>query len=75
MAINICITPGVTHESLRHILYDCCRFNYQHKVHESAESSLEALRTKNMVYCAILLEEFLKELAAISQEHAVAYQK
>lgn len=34
-------------------------------------NDLEVIRTKNAVYCAIILEEFLKELAAISQEHAV----
>ena len=31
----------------------------------------EALRVKNAVYCAVIFPEFLKELAAISQEHAV----
>ncbi|KAI0227323.1 hypothetical protein LSAT2_022231 [Lamellibrachia satsuma] len=34
-------------------------------------SSRETLKTKNAVYCALILEEFMKELAAISQEHAV----
>jgi len=29
------------------------------------------VRTKNAVYCAIVFKEFLKELAAISQEHLV----
>ncbi len=32
---------------------------------------MESVKTKNAVYCALVLEEFLKELAAISQEHAV----
>ncbi|XP_074649833.1 FHF complex subunit HOOK-interacting protein 1B-like isoform X2 [Tubulanus polymorphus] len=31
----------------------------------------ESIKVKNSVYAAIVLEEFLKELAAISQEHAV----
>uniref|UniRef100_A0A8C2W0K4 FHF complex subunit HOOK-interacting protein 1B n=1 Tax=Chinchilla lanigera TaxID=34839 RepID=A0A8C2W0K4_CHILA len=31
----------------------------------------EALRVKNAVYCAVIFPEFLKELAAISQAHAV----
>ncbi len=40
-------------------------------VTESPASTMEALKKKNAVYCALVLEEFLKELAAISQEHAV----
>ncbi|CAI9734644.1 Hypothetical predicted protein [Octopus vulgaris] len=32
---------------------------------------MENLRTRNAVHCAIVLEEFLKELAALSQEHSV----
>lgn len=31
----------------------------------------EALRVKNAQYCAVIFPEFLKELAAISQAHAV----
>jgi len=31
------------------------------------------VRTKNAVYCAIVLREFLKELAAISQEHLLVH--
>lgn len=38
---------------------------------ENPANSMEALKTKNAVYCALVLEEFLKELSAISQEHAV----
>ncbi|XP_077197157.1 FHF complex subunit HOOK-interacting protein 1B [Paroedura picta] len=37
----------------------------------SAEKQSEALRVKNAVYCAVIFSEFLKELAAISQGHAV----
>ncbi|XP_069496530.1 FHF complex subunit HOOK-interacting protein 1B [Ambystoma mexicanum] len=37
----------------------------------SAEKQNEALRVKNAVYCAVIFVEFLKELAAIAQEHAV----
>ena len=40
-------------------------------VSTSVEANLELIRTKNAVYCAVVLDEFLKELAAISQEHAV----
>ncbi|XP_040074653.1 FHF complex subunit HOOK interacting protein 1B isoform X5 [Ixodes scapularis] len=32
---------------------------------------LESVKTQNAVLCAVVLEEFLKELAAISQEHAI----
>lgn len=37
----------------------------------SAEKQNEALRVKNAVYCAVIFTEFMKELAAITQEHAV----
>ncbi|CAI5773796.1 Uncharacterized protein PODLI_1B026848 [Podarcis lilfordi] len=37
----------------------------------SAEKQSEALRVKNAVYCAVIFAEFLKELAAIAQAHAV----
>ncbi|CAM9601823.1 unnamed protein product [Bubo scandiacus] len=37
----------------------------------SAERHSEALRVKNAVYCAVIFSEFLKELAAIAQAHAV----
>ncbi len=39
----------------------------------SLGDKMESVKTKNAVYCALVLEEFLKELAAISQEHAVSY--
>lgn len=35
------------------------------------EKQAEALRVKNAVYCAVVFCEFLKELAAMAQEHAV----
>ncbi|XP_063806868.1 FHF complex subunit HOOK-interacting protein 1B [Pseudophryne corroboree] len=38
----------------------------------SADKQNEALRVKNAVYCAVIFTEFMKELAAITQEHAVA---
>ncbi|TRY97237.1 hypothetical protein DNTS_013723 [Danionella cerebrum] len=38
----------------------------------SLEKQAEALRVKNAVYCAVIFSEFLKELAALAQEHAVA---
>uniref|UniRef100_A0A3P8YEM7 FHF complex subunit HOOK-interacting protein 1B n=1 Tax=Esox lucius TaxID=8010 RepID=A0A3P8YEM7_ESOLU len=36
------------------------------------EKQAEALRVKNAVYCAVVFTEFLKELAALAQEHAVS---
>uniref|UniRef100_A0A3Q4G6K6 FHF complex subunit HOOK-interacting protein 1B n=1 Tax=Neolamprologus brichardi TaxID=32507 RepID=A0A3Q4G6K6_NEOBR len=36
------------------------------------EKQAEALRVKNAVYCAVIFCEFLKELAALTQEHAVS---
>lgn len=36
-----------------------------------AEKQAEALRVKNAVYSAVIFCEFLKELAALAQEHAV----
>ncbi|XP_064636306.1 FHF complex subunit HOOK-interacting protein 1B-like isoform X2 [Lineus longissimus] len=38
---------------------------------QDRRSEVESQKTKNAVYAAIVLEEFLKELAAISQEHSV----
>ncbi|XP_067943846.1 FHF complex subunit HOOK-interacting protein 1B-like isoform X2 [Watersipora subatra] len=38
---------------------------------ESAESRLATINTKKAVYCALVMEEFVKELAALSQEHAI----
>ncbi|NWV97732.1 F16A2 protein, partial [Machaerirhynchus nigripectus] len=37
----------------------------------SSERHGEALRVRNAVYCAVIFSEFLKELAAIAQAHAV----
>ncbi|KAJ8350164.1 hypothetical protein SKAU_G00252940 [Synaphobranchus kaupii] len=41
-------------------------------VHGGAQGQAEALRVKNAVYSAVVFSEFLKELAALAQEHAVA---
>ena len=38
---------------------------------KSEADHMESVKTKNAVYSAIVLEEFLKELAAVCQEHAV----
>lgn len=41
------------------------------KHEEKREQQVESIKTRNAVYCAIVLEEFVKELAALTQEHAV----
>ncbi|CAM1302857.1 FAM160A1 (predicted) [Pycnogonum litorale] len=38
---------------------------------DAPEEKLEWLKTKNAVLCAIVVEEFVKELASISQEHHI----
>ena len=49
-----------------------CRWQQAEKVKfDSAEARLAAMNTKKAIYCALILEEFVKELAALSQEHAV----
>ena len=45
--------------------------NRQASENNPVAEKMESVKTKNAVYCALVLEEFLKELAAISQEHAV----
>ena len=45
--------------------------NRQSPENNPIAEKMESVKTKNAVYCALVLEEFLKELAAISQEHAV----
>lgn len=32
---------------------------------------MESVKAKNAIFCAVILEEFLKELAAIAQEHSI----
>lgn len=47
-------------------------FRYINKKPEPAKASQgESAKTRNAVYCAIVMEEFVKELAALSQEHSV----
>lgn len=38
---------------------------------ESPQSRLDTMNTKKAVYCTVVFEEFIKELAALSQEHAI----
>ncbi|KAG8196983.1 hypothetical protein JTE90_013132 [Oedothorax gibbosus] len=37
----------------------------------SLEGEMESLKARNAILCAVVLEEFLKELAAIAQEHSI----
>ncbi|XP_055958730.1 FHF complex subunit HOOK-interacting protein 1B isoform X3 [Patella vulgata] len=49
-------------------------YRYINSKHEESPDSPEgSIKTWNAVYCAIVLEEFLKELAALAQEHAVLH--
>lgn len=45
------------------------------KQEEKREQQVETLKTRHAVYCAIVLEEFVKELAALSQEHALLLEE
>ena len=47
------------------------RFINSQQTKEGQESGEDSLKAWNAVYCALVLEEFLKELAALSQEHSV----
>lgn len=38
---------------------------------DALEGEMESVKTRNAILCAVVLEEFLKELAAIAQEHSV----
>ncbi|XP_071488542.1 FHF complex subunit HOOK-interacting protein 1B-like isoform X1 [Diadema antillarum] len=38
---------------------------------QETSAQYESLRSRNAVYCAVVLDEFVKELAALAQEHAV----
>ncbi|GFQ92355.1 FTS and Hook-interacting protein [Trichonephila clavata] len=39
----------------------------------SLEGEMESVKAKNAIFCAVILEEFLKELAAIAQEHSIIH--
>ncbi|XP_062576327.1 FHF complex subunit HOOK-interacting protein 1B-like isoform X2 [Saccostrea cucullata] len=45
--------------------------NYQNRPHEISQNPMDAPKIRNAVFCAVILEEFVKELAAYSQEQAV----
>ncbi|XP_056012705.1 FHF complex subunit HOOK-interacting protein 1B-like isoform X4 [Ostrea edulis] len=45
--------------------------NYQNRPHEISENPMDSPKIRNAVFCAVILEEFVKELAAYSQEQAV----
>lgn len=60
----------ITVRSLSYILFSSFQQAARVKF-ESAEARLATINTKKAIYCALVLEEFVKELAALSQEHAV----
>ena len=39
------------------------------------DNPMDSPKIRNAVYCAIILDEFLKELAALSQEHSVLIEE
>lgn len=47
------------------------RYVNQKPPEKTPVSYTESVKTRNAVYCAIVLEEFVKELAALSQEHSI----
>jgi len=49
------------------------QFYVKQTIRQRDERKLRELRTKNAVYASIVLAEFLKELAAVAQEHAVTH--
>ncbi|CAN8032219.1 unnamed protein product [Ixodes persulcatus] len=55
------------------VLLETDQHHYRPPTSETSEEDvrLESVKTQNAVLCAVVLEEFLKELAAISQEHAI----
>lgn len=48
--------------------------NYQNRPHDISENPMDSPKIRNAVFCAVILEEFVKELAAFSQEQAVLAQ-
>lgn len=48
--------------------------NYQNRPHDISENPMDSPKIRNAVFCAVILEEFVKELAAYSQEQAVLAQ-
>lgn len=49
--------------------------NKQPKAPTVARETQDIMEKKNAIYCAVVFKEFLKELAAISQEHAFLLTK
>ncbi|XP_069130836.1 FHF complex subunit HOOK-interacting protein 1B-like isoform X2 [Argopecten irradians] len=48
------------------------RYVHRQKMPEQVPTNpMDSSKTRNIVYCALILEEFVKELASFSQEHSV----
>lgn len=47
------------------------QFVKQKPLDKNIVNPMESFKTRLAVYCAIVLEEFVKELAALSQEHSI----
>ncbi|XP_021344716.1 FTS and Hook-interacting protein-like isoform X2 [Mizuhopecten yessoensis] len=48
------------------------RYVHRQKLPEPVPSNpMDSSKTRNIVYCALILEEFVKELSSFSQEHSV----
>ena len=45
--------------------------NYQNRPPDVTENPMNSPKIRNALFCAVILEEFVKELAAYSQEQAV----
>ena len=47
--------------------------NRRPEVKSAGDGLVESAKTRNAVYCALVIEEFVKELAALAQEHSVLH--
>ncbi|XP_012150405.1 FHIP family protein AGAP011705 isoform X2 [Megachile rotundata] len=66
--INVNQSPSLSENQLEAIAHSS---GYRYYTKTSWESPNEVSPVQNMVLCAVVLDEWLKELAAITQEHAI----
>ncbi|KAG7203737.1 hypothetical protein KM043_013764 [Ampulex compressa] len=66
---NIVHQPSGTSENQLEVIGHCSGYRYYTKT--SWGSPNEVSPVQNVVLCAVILDEWLKELAAITQEHAI----
>ncbi|XP_060080031.1 FHF complex subunit HOOK-interacting protein 1B-like [Ylistrum balloti] len=51
------------------------RYVHRQRIPEPVPTNpMDSSKTRNIVYCALILEEFVKELASFSQEHSVLFR-